>query len=251
MNGVADDRAGDGWERASAPPPLGASDVHVWHISVATHAGDEPRLRALLDADERARADRFYFAPDRTRYVVAHALLRTLLSGYTRIDPRELGFSAGEFGKPALDGASAAQAVAFNMSHSGDAVVVAVALGRAVGVDVEQWTTDIEPLLLARDFFSPAECAVLGDLPPPARFPAFFACWSRKEAYIKATGYGVSRGLDHFDVEMQRDAGTITDRLAPDASARWTMRDIGLEPGYSGAVVVEGAGEVRLRRLRY
>lgn len=243
--------AGDGkWERASVPPPLSASDVHVWHMSVAAHARDEARLRALLDAEEQARADRFYFAPDRARYVIAHGLLRTLLAGYTQIPPRALRFGAGEFGKPALHAASAPD-VTFNMSHSGDAVVLAVALGRAVGVDVEQWTTDLEPLLLARDFFSPVECAVLGDLPPPARFPAFFACWSRKEAYIKATGYGVSRGLDHFDVEMQGDAGSITDRLAPDASVRWTMRDLGLPPGYSGAVVVEGAGEFRLRRLRY
>jgi 4'-phosphopantetheinyl transferase len=118
--------------------------------------------------------------------------------------------------------------------------VLAIAADRALGVDVERWVPDIEAEALARDFFSPAERAMLGDLPPPARMAGFFTFWSRKEAYIKATGFGVSRGLDHFDVGLERDAGSITDRLAHDASERWSMQDLDFEPGYSGAVVAEG-----------
>jgi 4'-phosphopantetheinyl transferase len=247
---TAAEAAMHGWVRERPTPVLDAADVHVWYASVSALAPDEERLHGLLDADERARAARFYFAPDRTRYVVAHGVLRTLLGGYTDTSPGALRFTAGAYGKPAIDASSARGMVAFNMSHSADAVVIAVTRNRAVGVDVERWSADFDPLELAREFFSATERAVLGDLPPPERLPGFFACWSRKEAYIKATGFGVSRGLDHFDVDLRHDSGTITDRFATAASVRWTMRDLGLPPGYSGAVVVEEGAEFRLRRMR-
>lgn len=230
---------GAAWRVAADAPPLG-NDVHVWRASVAEHAARETMLAELLDDTEREQAARFHFATDRTRYVIAHAMLRTLLAAYTGIPPRALAFETGAYGKPALDIAGGAPPVAFNMSHSADVVVVAVGAGRAIGVDVERWVPDIEAETLARDFFSPAERAMLGGLPPLERVAAFFTFWSRKEAYIKATAFGVSRGLDHFDVGLEREASSITDRLADDASERWSMRDLGFEPGYSGAVVAEG-----------
>lgn len=236
------------WRIATDVPVLG-DDVHVWRASVAAHAGREATLGALLDAAERDRAARFHFAIDRTRYVVAHGMLRTLLSAYTRIPAHALAFEAGEFGKPTLRGTDGAPPVMFNLSHSADVVVVAMSAGRAIGVDVECWVPDIEAEALARDFFSPTERAMLGEVPPVERVAAFFTVWSRKEAYIKATGVGVSRGLDHFDVPLERDARTIADRLAPDAPQRWSMRDLDLEPGYSGAVVAEGTGWKLLRHI--
>lgn len=235
------------WRVADDVPVLG-SDVHVWRASVAEHAPDEAALGALLDSAERDHAARFHFPVDRTRYIVAHGMLRTLLARYTGADARALAFDAGAYGKPVLRPGSLERPVAFNLSHSADVVVLAVAAERALGVDVERWVMDIEGEALARDFFSVTEREMLGDLPPPERVAGFFTIWSRKEAYIKATGFGVSRGLEHFDVGLERNSGTITDRLAHDASERWSMRDLDFEPGYSGAVVAEGQ-EWNLLRL--
>lgn len=229
------------WRAASTVPVLG-DDVHVWRASIAEHAHDEPAFLTLLDEEERARAARFHFASDRTRHIVAHGVLRTLLAAYTGVAARALEFEPGAYGKPSLRAGHGLTPVTFNLSHSADVIVVAVSATRAIGVDVERWVPDIEAEALACEFFSPAERVMLGELPPEERVVAFFTFWSRKEAYIKATGFGVSRGLDHFDVGLERDTGRITDRLAGDASTRWSLRDLAFEPGYSGAVVAEGTG---------
>jgi 4'-phosphopantetheinyl transferase len=174
--------------------------------------------------------------------VIAHGLLRALLARYVDADPAALRFERGLYGKPRLDAAMPANGLRFNMSHTHDMIVFAFARERDVGVDVERWTPDIECLELAKQFFSPAESAALAALPRDAQRAAFFDCWSRKESYIKATGLGVSHGLDHFDVTLapDQDAALVADRSAPDATCRWQMRDLGLPGGHSGALVAEG-----------
>lgn len=235
--------------RASVPPdgfwgepPLalahGTADVHVWKVDQRVHRENERALREMLDAGERARADRFHSADDRTRYVVAHGLLRTLLGGYAGVSPVALQFDTGEHGKPRL-ASPAGASIEFNMSHAGDVVLIAFATGHPVGVDVEAWITEMEHRSVAEQFFSPAERTALAPLHGEALHRAFFACWTRKEAYIKATGLGVSAGLDYFDVALAENgqAALLADRRHPGATQQWAMRDLPIADGYSGALV--------------
>ncbi|MEO8335556.1 MAG: 4'-phosphopantetheinyl transferase superfamily protein, partial [bacterium] len=179
------------------------------------------------------RAARFHFAEHRDAYIVAHGMLRRILGSYA---PGELHFVTGEYGKPALrDDVD----VRFNLSHSGDLALVAVARGRDVGVDVERWNANIEHVALADYVFSIAERAALRELSESERVAGFFAAWSRKEAYIKATGHGITRGLDHFDVTLRpgESACILDDRMDPMFREGWVMRDVPVPDGYSAALV--------------
>ncbi|MBC8087894.1 MAG: 4'-phosphopantetheinyl transferase superfamily protein, partial [Phycisphaerae bacterium] len=174
------------------PPVDGV--VHCWRIRLG-ETFDAAAAQRVLSADEIAKADRFHFSRDRHRYIRSHFALRTILARYAGTRAGSLAFNAGEFGKPHLQAGETTRSVEFNLSHSGDWAVVAVA-NRPVGIDVEQWDAGVEFLELATHFFSPAERAALGALAPgPDLMQGFFQAWSRKEAYLKATGVGISDGL--------------------------------------------------------
>lgn len=225
------------------PPPLGAHDVHVWRVPL----DDEARAassRSLLSDEERARAARFVREVHRRRFVVAHGALRIILAGYVGIEPASLTFVAGEHGKPALrsDHLTGRPAVEFNLSHSDDLALIAVAHARPVGVDLERWSEGVEHLELAERFFSPGERDALRALAhrPDLVEEGFFAAWTRKEAYLKATGHGITRGLHHFDVALAPGdpPRLLEDRLDGRASARWSMIALEPAPRYSAALVV-------------
>jgi len=216
---------------------LGAGVVHVWTIPLdRTNARG---LRDVLSESERSRADRFMRAEHTHRFVIAHGSKRRILAVYAEQRPEQLRFVEGPHGKPALDGS--VSGVEFNLSHSGDLALIAIARGYPVGVDVERRDPTLEHLDLAERFFSPAERAALQALSPDeeAVTTGFFACWSRKEAYLKATGYGISRGLHHFDVTLVPGipARLIADRLDPQAVTRWELADLPMFSGYSAALV--------------
>jgi 4'-phosphopantetheinyl transferase len=239
-------------ESPAAPFALGVRDVHVWTVGVASFAPQVRELRALLDEGETARAARFYFDVDRNRYVVSHGVLRLLLGRYLGCEPATLRFGEGEFGKPHIlagGGEAGAATLAFNLSHSGDVALVALSAEAPIGVDVERWSRRIDAEELGRIaeyVFSPSEQAAVLALSGEERLEAFFAIWSRKEAYIKASGIGVSYGLDQFDVTHARgDARLLGDRRMADALERWTLHDLSVPAGYSGAV----ATDVRCERL--
>lgn len=221
---------------------IDACDVHVWDARVSAFAERENDLRATLDNAESQRADRFRFARDRTQYVVAHGLVRALLGRYLGRPAFELRFSAGRYGKPALNEPEAQPALEYNLSHSGDIVLIAVARGRAVGVDVERWADDIVYDELAEYCFSLAERAELSAASHDDKAAAFFAGWTRKEAYIKATGVGAMLGLDYFDVSLAPGAAAalLADRRPSAVAERWSMRDIEVGPGYSAAIIAAG-----------
>jgi 4'-phosphopantetheinyl transferase len=227
---------------------LRAGDVDVWYVDLAVDAATVARHAAGLTEEERARAGRFKFEPDTRRFVLARAALRSVLGGYLGMAPATLEFLFGDHGKPALAGAHAA--LGFNLSHSGEMALVAVGWERAVGVDVEQWRELSDLDALARRVFAPPERAVLGALAEAERPPAFFRCWTRKEAFIKATGRGLAQPLDRFVVSI-----TATERARfldiegdPAALARWTLHDLRVPAGYAGALVAEG--DVRAVRTR-
>jgi 4'-phosphopantetheinyl transferase len=229
------------WRTPSRLPALGADEIHVWRARISELAPHERALHVLLDAGERQRGASFHFDVDRVRHVVSHGLLRTLVGGYLGKSPAGLCFEAGEYGKPYL-AANDAGGLAFNLSHSGDVVLVALAQKGNVGVDVECWTDRIDELgidRIAASVFSLTERAALAPMEPAARRAAFYAMWSRKEAYIKATGFGVSRGLDHFDVSHGADARLLEDRNRAAGVEGWTLFDLAVGSGYSGAAAVD------------
>jgi 4'-phosphopantetheinyl transferase len=237
---LAHSAPGDGW-RLATHPPLGAHDVHVWRIPL----DDEARAESywdVLSEEERARASRFYREVHRRRFVAAHGALRHLLAGYVGEAPAALSFVVGEHGKPALRSQPGRATVEFNLSHSDDLALVAVANARPVGVDLERWSADVEHLELAERFFSPAERDALRALAHESELvaAAFFAAWTRKEAYLKATGHGIMRGLHHFDVALTpgEPARLLADRLDGEAPQRWSMTELDPAPGYSAALVV-------------
>lgn len=239
--------------RSSAPhdpPVLGADEVHLWRVRLdRPGAGDD--MWAVLSETERGRARRFFQEHHRRRFVAAHAGLRRILAGYVASPAAELRFTVGAHGKPSLaESGTSGRMLEFNLSHSADLAVIAVAWERPVGVDLERWKREMNHLELAERFFSPGERASLRALAErhDDLVHGFFAAWSRKEAYLKARGEGVTRGLHHFDVTLApgEPARLVADRL-DSAVDRWRMRSFVPAPGYSGAIVVaEPFGELLL-----
>jgi 4'-phosphopantetheinyl transferase len=228
------------WQPLRRPYALPEGEVHVWRASLPACASALPALRYLLSAAERARADRFHFEVDRTRHTIGRALTRLLLGRCLGVAARSLTFEYSRLDKPMLPGSSPLR---FNVSHSGDIVLVALARGRELGVDVERIRPDFATMEVADRYFSVGECRELASLAGEGRSNAFFACWSRKEAYIKARGDGLTLPLDQFDVAFLPGATPrlIATRHDPPDVARWSLRDLDVGPGYRGALVAEGS----------
>jgi 4'-phosphopantetheinyl transferase len=232
--------------RAWSSPPdqlaLEASDVHVWLVSLNQPVAIVNGLLQLVSPDEQAKADRFQFEIDRRRFIVARGCLRTILAGYLGIAPAAIQFSYGNHGKPKLatQTASASQ-LKFNLAHSGDRAVYAFTLIGEVGVDLERIRPDFDGDEVARRFFSPSEVACLNQFSVAARQQAFFQCWTRKEAFIKAKGLGLSIALDQFDVTLAADeeAALLRTRWDESEAARWSLQEIDVGPDYAAAVAIE------------
>jgi 4'-phosphopantetheinyl transferase len=203
-----------------------------------------PGFLGTLAADERARAERFYFQRDRERFVVARAALRAILGGYLNSTPESLSFCYGSRGKPALAADCSQDAIRFNVSHSGDVALYAVTRAREVGVDVELIRPELNAERLAERFFSPREIDTLRTLPADLRRHAFFLAWTRKEAYVKATGDGLSLPLNQFAVSLipGEPAALLSAEGDPREALRWSLRELTPGPGYVAALAVEGHG---------
>ena len=228
------------------PPPdsliLHRGEVHAWCASLEQPDALRERLHSTLAPDEQAKAARFHFAKDRNHYIVARAVLRTLLGGYMKCNPHSLRFSYNTYGKPSLDTAGVDHNIRFNLSHSRGLALYAFTLAREVGIDVEYMKPDIDVEQVARHSFSPNERAVLHALPPEERSQGFYNAWTRKEAYIKARGMGVSLGLDRFDVSLRpgEPAALLQSREDAREPARWQLVALHPGEGYAGALAVEG-----------
>ena len=230
------------WHSPPELPTLGKDEVHVWRANLDLEPSRVQSLRKLLPSDEQARADRFYLAKDREHFIVAHGLLRTILAFYLYMEPERLHFCYSPYGRPALTSILGLKAFRFNMSHSHGLALYGFTRGRKIGIDLEYICADIICEDIAERFFSPLETAVLCALPPEARHEAFFNCWTRKEAYVKARGEGLSFPLNRFDVSLApgEPARLLNVEEEPREASRWSLRELEPGPNYVAALAVEG-----------
>jgi 4'-phosphopantetheinyl transferase len=228
-----------------APLSLAENEVQLWRVDLEAVAEEEERCRQILAPDELERASRYRFSRDRRAYVAARAVLRTILGRYVNSDPSEIAFSYSENGKPSLAPHSRANPIDFNVSHSGGLGLIGFTCKRQVGVDIEKIRARFDGDAISR-FFSKQEQTELLLLPSEERDVGFFRCWTRKEAYIKAAGKGLSLPLQQFDVSVKAgdEDALLATRPDPAESGHWSLREVPVGPDYVGAICVEGQGWV-------
>lgn len=231
-----------GWDPVPKPLILPPNEVHVLCANLAT---DEERVRQLarsLSADELSRSKRFRFERDRRRYAVGRGTLREILGAYLGASPALLAFAYGSHGKPSLAANWNRPGIRFSVSHCEDVALYALAVERSVGVDLERIRGDVDILGIAEKFFSPREFRELQLLPQRERTEAFFRCWTRREAYLKAKGTGL--GPTDFEVSLDQRP---TENLLHHGKGRpqtesWALRTVDMDEDHVGAVAAQGRG---------
>ncbi|HEX6898204.1 MAG TPA: 4'-phosphopantetheinyl transferase superfamily protein [Thermoanaerobaculia bacterium] len=228
----------------SSPSPglsLGPGEAHVWAVRLDPAPERVEQLGRSLSQDEWARANRFRFEKHRRQYVVGRGALRTLLAAYTGARPELIRFHYGPRGKPFLE-SPAPGGLQFNLSNSDELALVGFVLGPEIGVDVEYLKPMPDCDQISERFFSESERQVLRGIPFPAKEEAFFNCWTRKEAYLKAVGEGLAAPLDSFDVTLAPGEPPRMLTLEGDAerAARWFFHHFRPAPDYIGALAIEG-----------
>lgn len=233
------------WLCFEAPPQLAPGAAHVWKLRLDLPPGDVRALRELLSADECERADRFVFDAHRNRFIACRGQVRRILAAYLGTAPAELRFQYGARGKPSL-ALPADNLVTFNISHSHDLALCAVARGGELGVDIEFIRPPSDFDGLAAHFFAPREVAALKSLPEDVRLESFFRCWTRKEAVLKAVGTGLALPLDRIVVTLAPDepARILACNEDPTGPADWRLYALEPGPGYVGALAARSALDV-------
>lgn len=220
---------------------LGLNEIHVWHLPLPRTQGEVTSFQRLLSPDELERAARFRFENNRADYMVSRGTLRYLLGLYLSTPGEDVRFDYSAYGRPSLREESSGRTLQFNISHSGEIVLLAFAVRRRIGVDVEKIRRDFSTSEIAERFFSTAECDSLRLLPVEQRHEAFFRCWTRKEAFIKALGEGLSHPLNQFDVSLTADSPAVLLATRPDAQEvkRWKLCNLQVPSDYSAALAFE------------
>lgn len=230
------------WSLPPSDLQLPPDEVHIWRAELNQPAAKVETFLPTISAEERERAERFHFPGGRECYIVGRGLLRRMLGRYLAIDPAAVALVYSSHGKPLLADGCGELPLRFNLAHSGRLVLYGFVLGHAIGVDIEKNRPDFAGQRIADRFFSPAEAYTLRTLPKEVREEAFLNCWTRKEAYIKARGEGLSFPLDAFDVSLKpgEPAALLRTHGDPEEAARWSLYAPETDPGYSAAVAVEG-----------
>ena len=228
----------------AAPPDqwrLGAFDVHVWAARLDQPINRIASLAQTLSTDELYRAGTFQFERHRSRFIVGREILRAILSSYLETDPQKLVFAYGSHGKPYLTSQPEGQLLNFNLSHSNELAVLGLTRLPAIGVDVE-WVHAIDDVdKPIQHFLSSRETRELAALPKEDRRSAFFNLWTRKEAWLKAKGTGLSDNLDEIEVSFLPEEPARLFACSGDrqAAACWSLVELRPAPEFKGAVVVE------------
>ena len=226
------------WMKPDAPLKLADGALHVWQVNLDRSEDELGTFERILSADEIERAARFHFARDRQHYIAGRGMLRNILARYSHQPAPELVFAYGLRGKPVLAGVP----LQFNLAHSGGIAVLAVSRDRSVGIDIEQIRVVPNWEGISNSFFSVREREAIQSVPSIDRLFAFFTCWTRKEAYLKATGEGIGVPLDSFDVSVIPDSLPRLLRVqnASEESNRWHFHTLPLAAEYIGVAAHDG-----------
>jgi 4'-phosphopantetheinyl transferase len=229
------------WTAPANNVELGLDEVHVWRIELNRPSPQIEDLFQKLAPYEQERANRFHFLRDRDRFIIAHGALRTILGSYLNQEAHQLRFSYNPYGKPYLTDSGCLGDLRFNLSHSQGLALVAVARERDVGIDIECIRPERADGEIVDRFFSASEVAILRSLPSDVRLQGFFSCWTRKEAYIKARGEGLSFPPQSFDVSLAPGEcrALVANRIDPEEVSRWSLKELFPGAGFAAAIVVE------------
>jgi len=228
------------WRFPPKDPQLAEKTIHVYRFTLDLPEGDIQVMTRLLSPDEISRANRFVYPLYKSQFIAGRAQLRMLLSRYVKQNPEDIIFSYNEYGKPFLKVLSGT--VQFNIAHSHVLGLAAITENKRIGVDLERVRTDIDYTQIAQQFFSPGEVNRLLALPIDIQLEAFYACWTRKEAFIKARGKGLSIPLDQFEVSFAPHlppqlVHTATDEIGIND---WSLYELRPGSGYVAALAVQG-----------
>ncbi len=225
------------WEACPAQVSLANTTVHLWRVDLDLPIPQITGLQETLSPDETLRAGKFQFERDRRRFLVAQGALRAILCRYLGCAPGQVKYRYTPKGKPFLEDSSE---LYFNLSHSHERALVAVARIHPLGVDIEHHRPLDDMDTLARQCFSTSEYQQFARLPAPVNLQAFFNAWTRKEAFIKAIGDGLSYPLADFDVSLLpgEPARLITIARSSTEAAAWTLQAIEAGAGYTAAFAV-------------
>jgi 4'-phosphopantetheinyl transferase len=228
----------DGFAGDRSAPNIPAGVARIWHWPLDVSALEVADLKKVLSPDEMERAERYRFDQHRNEFILTRAVLRIVLASYTAQSPESLSFDYSAQGKPALK--NGPPDLRFNVSHTEGLAVLALVREREIGVDAERIRPQPDAQKLAKRFFSAREQLFLGKLSGDELQRAFFRCWTRKEAYIKAKGEGLSIPLHAFDVSLEEDqpAALVGTRPDPTEAGRWTLYDLSVGQGYAAALTV-------------
>ncbi len=240
------------WPEQRERLSLADDEVHVWLAQLDEWEQSANAFLHLLATEERDRAERYVFQKHRLRFILTRGILRTLLGRYLQQQPERLSFDYSYYGKPSLAGEQKLSSMRFNVSHAHNLALYAFTFNREIGLDLEHVRADFAGEEIAERFFSAREVASLRALAPAERTAAFFNCWTRKEAYIKARGEGLSFPLDEFVVSLApgEPAALLEVKGSPLETERWTLRELNPGAEYVAAVAVEGS-DWRLRCWRW
>ncbi len=222
---------------------LKSDEIHIWCASSNLLSIQTEKLEQTLSDDELKRADCFIFKKDRLRFTVGRGLLRTILGRYLKKEPSQLCFQYSLNGKPELTGENSDEGLNFNVSYSNELILYAVSLNRRIGVDIEYIRQDFADDQIVERFFSKQEVEKYFSLPGKFRKEAFFTCWTRKEAYLKATGKGITSGMDQFAVSLVpgEPAVLLSINNDPEETSNFCLEDLNIGQGYKAALAVEGS----------
>ena len=223
------------WSQPTQELVLPHDELHIWFAWLDVEPQERTQLCSYLSKDEVSRAERFVFPRDRDHFMVARGRLRELLGKYLHCPPNAVQFKTGRYGKLSL--LDDRDELRFNLSHSHGLALYAFCIGRELGIDSEKIRTEFAGEGIAQRYFSAAEQRDLAEVPKELRDTAFFLCWTRKEAYVKAHGEGLQIALDSFDVSLKPGEPEM---LRSADSDRWSMRSFTPAPDFVAAVVAEG-----------
>ncbi len=218
---------------------ISANDVHIYLIQASDNKDKIPILREFLNIEEQKKADAFIFENDRINNIISRAGIKIILSRYLFVKPEDIVFINNEFGKPFLNEKINPEKITFNLSHSANYIIFAIAKDKNIGVDVQEKREILSFEDIINEFFSIDEKIAFQEIPNELKKNAFYTCWTRKEAYIKAHGKGLSYPLNQFTVSILPNSNAVLLNDEKTNVLKWTFKDIEISSEFSASVAVE------------